>query len=276
MSRQAVQAVIHRAMTDSEFRQELFAKPHQALTEYDLTEAEVAALRTIDVETLESLARRPDEHSSDSLVIGLYTGMLAANRQQYVPRGKDLSGLEEDVPPRDGATQVAVRNLCMDLEESTRKEVRKMKRWQILVTVVAMTAVGLAGYAVGASRQATDIAVAVESELARRALAARVIPGHDENYNPGGAPNYVPAARKVQPSYTGYDPSRARFDPWIYNFQYMEELDEEWVRALAAKEASADAEVELDYTEGGAPENNFYQPIKPHIDWDIGDPDPWD
>jgi hypothetical protein len=101
LSREAVQAVISRAVTDGEFRQELFAKPYQALAEYDLTEAEVAALRTIDVETLESLARRPDENSSDSLVIGLYTGMLAANRQSQISRGKDVSGLDEDVQPRD-------------------------------------------------------------------------------------------------------------------------------------------------------------------------------
>ncbi len=276
MSRQAVQAVINRAVTDSEFRQELFAKPHQALTEYDLTEAEVAALRTIDVETLESLARRPDEHISDSLVAGLYTGMLAANRQNQVPRGKDVSSLEEGVQPRDHARQVAVTNRWMDLEQSTRKEVRKMKRWQILATVVAMVAVGLAGYAVGASRQATGIAVAVESELASKALAARVPPAHDDNYSVGGFPNYVAPARKEQPGYTGYDPSKALFDPWIYNFQFTEDMDKAFLRELTAKEASADAEVELDYTEGGAPKNNFYQPIKRHIDWDLGDPDPWD
>lgn len=149
-----------------------------------------------------------------------------------------------------------------------------MKRWQILVTVVAMVAVGLAGYAVGASRQATGIAV--ESQLASAALAVRVIPGHDDNYSVGGFPNYVAPARKVQPSYTGYDPSKALFDPWIYNFQFTEDMDKAFIRELAAKEASADAEVELDYTEGGAPKNNFYQPIKRHIDWDLGDPDPWD
>jgi hypothetical protein len=92
-----------------------------------------------------------------------------------------------------------------------------MKRWQILTTVVAMVAVGLAGYAVGASRQPTDIAV--ESPLASAALAARVIPGHDDNYHPGGAPNYVAPARKEQPDYSGYNPRTAQFDPWILGFE---------------------------------------------------------
>lgn len=152
-----------------------------------------------------------------------------------------------------------------------------MKKWQILVSIVAIVAASLAGYAAGASRQATDVAVAVESQPASESLAARVIPGHDDNYNPGGSPNYVPPARKEQPNHDGYDPSKALFDPWIYNFQYTEDMDKKSLRELAAKEnAGALAEAEGDYTQGWAPKNNFYQPIKRHIDWDLGDPDPWD
>ena len=91
-----------------------------------------------------------------------------------------------------------------------------MKRSQILTIVVVLVAVGLAGYGASASRQATDIAV--ESQLASAALAVRVIPGHDDNYHPGGAPNYIPPASKEQPSYTGYNPRTAEFDPWILGF----------------------------------------------------------
>jgi hypothetical protein len=282
LSRQAVQSVINRALADSEFRQELFAKPHQALTEYDLTEAEVAALRTIDVETLESLARRPDEHSSDSLVTGLYTGMLAANRRLRVTRGKDLSGLEEDVQPRESTTQVAVRKQWIDLEESTRKEVRTMKRYQILVTIVAMLAVGLAGYAVGASRQPTGITVTVEPQLASRSLGIG-----DTEDEAGEAPSMELGVEEVpgigfEGDYTDggwddsfYQPVKVHIEWQVEPFPYVEEWDRAPNREPAAKEIPG-VGLEGDYFDGGW-DDSFYQPLKVHIEWNVDDPsdEPW-
>jgi hypothetical protein len=272
LSRQAVQAIISRAATDSKFRQELFAQPHRTLAEYDLTEAEVAALRTIDVETLESLARRPDENSSDSLVVGLYTGMLAANRQSQVPRGKDLSGFEEDVQ-----TQVAVRDRWFDLQESTRQEVRTMKRWQILVTVVAMLAVGLAGYAVGASRQPTGVTVTVE---AQPAIASRGI--DDTEGDAGEASSSEFAAEEIpglgfESDYTDggggssfYLPVKVHIEWQVEDFPYIEEWDR-----VPNTEFAADG-LEGDYTDGGR-NSSFYQPMRSHFGGNAGDTssDPW-
>lgn len=64
MSKEALQAVIGKAVLDSEFREALFADPDQALEGYELTEEEVAALKTIDTETVESFAGSLDERIS--------------------------------------------------------------------------------------------------------------------------------------------------------------------------------------------------------------------
>jgi hypothetical protein len=62
MSQRELEAVIGRAIVDQEFRMALFADPTAALAEYELTEAEVAALRMVDAESLDAcgsgLARR--------------------------------------------------------------------------------------------------------------------------------------------------------------------------------------------------------------------------
>jgi hypothetical protein len=62
MSRLALEAVIGRAILDEEFRLALFADPEAALVEYELTEAEMAALKSVDAESLDgcsnSLGRR--------------------------------------------------------------------------------------------------------------------------------------------------------------------------------------------------------------------------
>jgi hypothetical protein len=57
MSRQALEAVIGRVVIDEEFRLMLFADPEAALTGYELAEREIAALRTIDAESLDVFAR---------------------------------------------------------------------------------------------------------------------------------------------------------------------------------------------------------------------------
>lgn len=56
MSREAVESVIGKAILDGEFREALFASPEETLAGCDLSEEEVAALKTIDAETMETLA----------------------------------------------------------------------------------------------------------------------------------------------------------------------------------------------------------------------------
>jgi hypothetical protein len=56
VSRQALEAVIGRAILDEEFRLALFADPETALVEYELTEQEMAAIRSVDAESLEASA----------------------------------------------------------------------------------------------------------------------------------------------------------------------------------------------------------------------------
>lgn len=56
MSQRELEAVIGRAIVDQEFRMELFADRAAALAGYELTEAEVAALRSVDAESLDACA----------------------------------------------------------------------------------------------------------------------------------------------------------------------------------------------------------------------------
>jgi hypothetical protein len=97
MSKEAVQAVIGKAVTDSKFREELFANPEQVLAGYELTEGEISALKAIDAETMESLAGSLDERISKSLAIGIYAGFAAAGGELGVPGGAGWTGVEEGV-----------------------------------------------------------------------------------------------------------------------------------------------------------------------------------
>lgn len=54
MSQKELEAVIGRAIVDMEFRDRLFADPCATLEEYELSEAELAALKKMDVETLDA------------------------------------------------------------------------------------------------------------------------------------------------------------------------------------------------------------------------------
>lgn len=54
MSRQALETTVGRAILDVEFRISLFADPDSALANYDLTEVELAALKSIDAEGLDA------------------------------------------------------------------------------------------------------------------------------------------------------------------------------------------------------------------------------
>jgi hypothetical protein len=85
MSQEAVQAIIGKAVLDSEFRQALFADPVAALEGYDLTEQEVATLKGIDSETMESLAGTLDERISKAVIA-------------FGAGGSSASGLEPDLP----------------------------------------------------------------------------------------------------------------------------------------------------------------------------------
>jgi len=96
MSKEAVQAVIGKAVTDSRFREALFASPDEALAGYELTEAEVAALKSIDAETMESFAGSLDERISKAFAIGIYAGMASAVTTE-LPSGAGWTGLEEGV-----------------------------------------------------------------------------------------------------------------------------------------------------------------------------------
>lgn len=66
MSKEAIEAIIGKAVVDRQFRAALFADPDQALAGYDLTEEEIAGLRAIDAESLDSLAGLLDERISKS------------------------------------------------------------------------------------------------------------------------------------------------------------------------------------------------------------------
>jgi hypothetical protein len=74
MSKEAVQTVIGKAVTDSKFRQALFASPEKALKGYDLTAEEIAGLKAIDSETMESLAGSLDERISKAFMVGWSVG----------------------------------------------------------------------------------------------------------------------------------------------------------------------------------------------------------
>jgi len=74
MSKEAVQAVISKAVSDEKFREELFANPDKALQGHDLTADEIAALKRIDAETMQSLAGDLDERISKAFVMGWTLG----------------------------------------------------------------------------------------------------------------------------------------------------------------------------------------------------------
>jgi hypothetical protein len=56
VSRRDLEAIIGRAIIDTEFRLLLFADPDSALAGYNLTEAELAALKSVDAENMDACA----------------------------------------------------------------------------------------------------------------------------------------------------------------------------------------------------------------------------
>jgi hypothetical protein len=93
MSKEAVQAVIGKAVTESEFRELLFANPDEALEGYELTEEEMGALKAIDAETMESFAGDLDERISKAFAIGwmggegYVAGPEGPTTPQHLPEG---------------------------------------------------------------------------------------------------------------------------------------------------------------------------------------------
>jgi len=88
MTLEAMHAVVVKAAEDQEFREALFANPEEALRDHDLTEAEIAALKSIDSETMESLAGPVDERISKSYFIGIHLGAASATREGPVGPGR--------------------------------------------------------------------------------------------------------------------------------------------------------------------------------------------
>jgi hypothetical protein len=74
MTKEAVQAVIGKAVTETEFRELLFANPDEALEGYELTDEEMAALKAIDAETMESFAGDLDERISKAFIAAGFGG----------------------------------------------------------------------------------------------------------------------------------------------------------------------------------------------------------
>lgn len=64
MTKEALQSVIGRAVTDADFRHTLFANPDVALADYDLTPEELASLKAIDYETMDDVAGTLDDRMS--------------------------------------------------------------------------------------------------------------------------------------------------------------------------------------------------------------------
>jgi hypothetical protein len=56
MSRESVELIIGKVMLDAGFRDILLADPEKALEGFDLTQDEIACLKIMDAETMDSLA----------------------------------------------------------------------------------------------------------------------------------------------------------------------------------------------------------------------------
>jgi len=76
MSKEAVEAIIGKAVLESDFREALFANPDEVLGGYELTEEEMVALKAIDAETLESFAGTLDERISKAMIAGGAGGLV--------------------------------------------------------------------------------------------------------------------------------------------------------------------------------------------------------
>ena len=94
MSKEAVQAIIGKAVSDSKFREDLFANPDRALSGHDLTDAEKSALKSIDSESMEALAGGLDERISKAFIMGWTVGAGGGRRRalRRTLKGKRVGG----------------------------------------------------------------------------------------------------------------------------------------------------------------------------------------
>ncbi|HMO56898.1 MAG TPA: Franean1_4349 family RiPP [Roseiflexaceae bacterium] len=74
MSQEAIERVLGRAATDSEFRAALIANAREACKEYDLSDEELDALEKLDAESLASFAGSLDQRISKSGGTGFWRG----------------------------------------------------------------------------------------------------------------------------------------------------------------------------------------------------------
>lgn len=77
MSQHTVQAVIGKAITDTLFRQSMFADPAATLASYELTPEEMDGLRAIDFETMECCARVLDDRIARGAMVRQVSGGFA-------------------------------------------------------------------------------------------------------------------------------------------------------------------------------------------------------
>lgn len=64
MSKEALEKLFGKAVTDSNFRKELLSNPDKALAGYDLTEDEIKAIKAMDKDSMTKFAGGLDERIS--------------------------------------------------------------------------------------------------------------------------------------------------------------------------------------------------------------------
>jgi len=96
MSKDALQSVIGRAVTDKKFRYTLFANPDKALADYDLTEEEISSLKSIDAETMDDVAGTLDDRMSKVAWNVFDTAYSPADSTGLDSHAMDSSGTETE------------------------------------------------------------------------------------------------------------------------------------------------------------------------------------
>ena len=95
MSKEALQSVIGKAVTDAQFRNTLFADPDTALAGYDLTPSEIAALKAIDAETLDNVAGDLDDRMSKVSIGAVFQSIFPSADGVAELDGSEFDGVAE-------------------------------------------------------------------------------------------------------------------------------------------------------------------------------------